>query len=335
MRVGLVGAGFMGVTHAAGWAETDAEFVGIVAETTAEATALAKQYSLKIYPDLASMLPDVDVVDICTPTHLHHEMTLQAAAAKKDIICEKPLGRTTAQARDMIEACRKAGVKLLVAHVVRFFTEYAMAKASVVRGEVGKPGVIRLNRGSFRPKKPAGNWFLDETKSGGILMDLMIHDFDYARWVAGDVESVFAKKVTTANPNAPVDYGLAILKHRNGALTHIVGSWAYPPPTFRTRVEIAGDGGLIEFDSADTAPIINLVAKPSSDSPDVGLPSSPVAESPYTTQIKEFYSVLLGEKQPRIQAEDGMAAVQIAEAAIRSAATGQAVILESLSEVLS
>jgi len=335
MRVGLVGAGFMGVTHAAGWAETGADFVGIVAETTAEATALAKQYNLKIYPDLASMLPDVDVVDICTPTHLHHEMTLQAAAAKKDIICEKPLGRTTAQARDMIEACRKAGVKLLVAHVVRFFTEYAMAKASVVRGEVGKPGVIRLNRGSFRPKKPAGNWFLDESKSGGILMDLMIHDFDYARWVAGDVESVFAKKVTTANPNAPVDYGLAILKHRSGALTHIVGSWAYPPPTFRTRVEIAGDGGLIEFDSADTAPIINLVAKPSSDSPDVGLPSSPVAESPYTTQIKEFYSVLLGEKQPRIEAEDGMAAVQIAEAAIQSAATGKAVILESLTEVLS
>lgn len=335
MKVGLVGAGFMGVTHAAGWAETEAELIGIVAETTTEASALAKQYNLKIYPNLTSMLPDVDVVDICTPTHLHHEMALQAAAAGKDIVCEKPLARTTAQAREMIEACRAAGVKLLVAHVVRFFTEYAMAKASVVRGEVGKPGVIRLNRGSFRPKKPAGNWFLDESKSGGILMDLMIHDFDYARWIAGEVESVFAKKVTTANPNAPVDYGLAILKHRNGALTHIVGSWAYPPPTFRTRVEIAGDGGLIEFDSADTAPIINLVAKPSSDSPDVGLPSSPVAESPYTTQIKEFYSVLLGEKQPRIIAEDGMAAVQIAEAAIRSAATGKAVELESLSEVLS
>ena len=335
MKVGLVGAGFMGVTHAAGWAETGAEFVGIVAETTAEATVLAKQYNLKIYPDLASMLPDVDVVDICTPTHLHHEMTLQAAAAKKDIICEKPLGRTTAQAREMIDACRKAGVKLLVAHVVRFFTEYAIAKASVVRGEVGKPGVIRLNRGSFRPKKPAGNWFLDESKSGGILMDLMIHDFDYARWVAGDVESVFAKKVTTANPNAPVDYGLAILKHRSGTISHITGSWAYPPPTFRTHLEIAGDGGLIEFDSADSSPILNLIAKPSSDSPDVGLPSSPVSESPYTTQIKEFYSVLLGEKQPRIEAEDGMAAVQIAEAAIQSAATGKAVVLESLTEVLS
>jgi len=335
MKIGIVGAGFMGTTHAAGWAETEAEITGIVAETADEAMPLAKQYNARVYPDLASMLPDVDVVDICTPTHQHHEMTLQAAAAGKHVVCEKPLGRTTAQASQMIEACRKAGVKLLVAHVVRFFTEYALAKSSVARGEVGKPGVIRLSRGSFRPKKPAGNWFLDESKSGGILMDLMIHDFDYARWIAGDVESVFAKKVTTANPNAPIDYGLVILKHRSGTISHITGAWAYPPPTFRTHLEIAGDGGLIEFDSADTSPILNLIAKPSSDAPDVGLPSSPVSESPYTTQIKEFYSVLLGEKQSRVSAEDGMAAVQIAEAAIQSAATGKAVELESLTEALS
>ncbi len=160
MKVGIVGAGFMATTHAAGWAETGATMIGIAAETIAEATPLAKQYNLKIYPDLASMLPDIDVVDICTPTHLHYEMTLQAAAAKKDIICEKPLGRTAAQAREMVEACRRAGVKLLVAHVVRFFNEYALAKSSVMHGEIGKPGIIRLNRGSFRPKKPAGNWFL-------------------------------------------------------------------------------------------------------------------------------------------------------------------------------
>lgn len=330
MKVGIVGAGFMGTTHAQGWGETGAELIGIVAETTEEAKSLAKDHNLKVYPNLAAMLPDIDVVDICTPTHLHHEMTLQAAMAGKHIICEKPLGRTTAQSREMIETCRKAGVQLLVAHVVRFFTEYALAKSSVMCGEIGKPGVIRLNRGSFRPKKPAGNWFLDESKSGGILMDLMIHDFDYARWIAGDVETVFAKKITTANPNAPVDYGLAILKHRSGAISHISGSWAYPPPTFRTHLEIAGDGGLIEFDSADTAPILNLIAKPCSDSPDVGLPSSPVSENPYTTQIKEFYSVLLGEKQSRITAEDGMAAVQIAEAAIQSAASGKAVVLEVL-----
>jgi len=151
----------------------------------------------------------------------------------------------------------------------------------VEQGQIGKPGVIRLSRGSYRPKKPVGNWFLNEEMSGGILMDLMIHDFDYARWIAGEVESVYAKKVSGENPGASVDYGLAILKHTSGALSHIAGAWAYPPPTFRTHLEIAGDGGLIEFDSDDSAPIRNLIQlKSGGDAPDVGLPSSPTSESP-------------------------------------------------------
>ncbi|HEY3311063.1 MAG TPA: Gfo/Idh/MocA family oxidoreductase [Anaerolineales bacterium] len=333
MKVGIAGVGFMGTIHAAGWAETDAEIVGFVAETIEEAGPLAKKYNARVYPSLEAMLPDVEVVDICTPTHMHHHMTLQAAAAKKQVICEKPLARTSEQAQDMLAACRKAGVILLVAHVVRYFSEYALAKTSVASGEIGKPGVIRLSRGSYRPKKPAGNWFLDEEKSGGILMDLMIHDFDYARWIAGEVESVFARKITSGHPNAPVDYGLVILKHRAGTLSHIAGAWAYPPPTFRTHLEIAGDGGLIEFDSADSAPILNLVARGSADSADVGLPSSPVSESPYTTQIKEFYAVLRGEAQSRVSAEDGLAAVQIAEAAIQSAESGKAVMLKPLTLV--
>ena len=334
MNVGIVGVGFMGATHAAAWAETDAHISGFLAETTGEAHPLADQYGVKVYPDLASLLDKVDVIDLCTPTHLHSEMVLQAAAAGSHIICEKPLALTVEQAREMLLACQKAGVRLLVAHVVRFFPEYALAKAAVDGGNIGKPGVVRLSRGSYRPKKPVGNWFLDEAKSGGILMDLMIHDFDYARWIAGEVESVFAKKVTTGQPNAPIDYGLAILKHAGGALSHIAGAWAYPPPTFRTHLEIAGDAGLIEFDSDDSAPIRNLIQKPAGDSPDVGLPSSPVSESPYTTQIKEFYQALSTGAPARVTAEDGLAAVQIAEAAIQSAANGQPVRLSPLVEVL-
>jgi predicted dehydrogenase len=167
-------------------------------------------------------------------------------------------------------------------------------------------------------------------------MDLMIHDYDYARWIAGDVESVFAKKVSTDHPDSPVDYGLVILKHRDGALSHITGAWAYPPPTFRTSIEIAGDAGLLEFDSQATAPLENLLSKPAQgDAPDVGLPSSPVDESPYTTQIKEFYEALVEECPVRVSAEDGLAAVQIAQAAIQSAQTGKAIYLENLAEVQS
>lgn len=333
MKVGIVGVGFMGTTHAAGWAATPAQIIGFTAETHQEAGDLAKQYDAKVYPSFDAMLPDVDVVDICSPTHLHHEMILKAALAGKHIVCEKPLARNTKQAQEAVDACKKAGVQLLVAHVVRFFPEYALTQSAIANGQIGKIGVIRLHRGSYRPKKPAGNWFLDEAKSGGILMDLMIHDYDFARWVAGDVETVLARRVTEHHPNAPVDYGLVILSHKSGALSHVAGSWAYPPPTFRTHIEIAGDRGLIEFDSDGTAPIQNLILKSGgTDAPDVGLPASPVSESPYTTQIKEFYAALMDGKPTRVHASDGLAAVQIAEAAIQSAQSGQPVQLQSLVE---
>ena len=335
MKVGIVGVGFMGTTHAAGWASTPAQLVGFTAETRQEADTLANKYHAKVYPSLDEMLPDVDAVDICSPTHLHHEMALKAASAGKHIVCEKPLARTTEQAEEIVTACQKAGVQLLVAHVVRFFPEYALARSAVVEGQIGKPGVIRLHRGSYRPKKSAGNWFLDDEKSGGILMDLMIHDYDYARWVAGEVESVSARRVTERYPDAPVDYGLVILSHRSGALSHIAGAWAYPPPTFHTHLEIAGDRGLIEFDSESTTPIQNLILRSSgSDAPDVALPSSQVSESPYTTQIKEFYSALADGRPSRVSATDGLAAVQIADAAIRSAHGGHPVKLQPLAEAI-
>jgi predicted dehydrogenase len=335
MKVGIVGVGFMGTTHAAGWAETPAKIAGFTAETNEEASSMAQQYGAEVYPSLEAMLPHVDVVDICSPTHLHCEMALEAAEAGKHIVCEKPLARTTQQALKIVNACRKAGVQLLVAHVVRFFPEYALAQAAVAEGQIGRPGVLRLHRGSYRPKKPAGTWFLDEIKSGGILMDLMIHDYDYACWIAGEVETVFAQRVTEPHIEAPVDYGLVILSHRSGALSHIAGAWAYPPPTFRTKLEIAGDRGLIEFDSDATAPIENLILKTGgTDSPDVGLPSSPVSESPYTTQLKEFYAAIAEGKLARVNAMDGLAAVQIAEAALESARTNQPVKLESLAEAV-
>jgi predicted dehydrogenase len=333
MKVGIAGVGFMGTTHAAGWSATDADLVGFCAETTDEAAGLAQIYRAQVYPDYAALLNDVDVIDICTPTHLHFEMVLQAAAAGKHIICEKPLARTVAQAQEMIRVCRAAGVKLFVAHVVRFFPEYALAQAQIDRGKIGKPGVVRLTRASYRPKKPSGNWFLDFEKSGGMMLDLMIHDFDYARWICGDVESVFAKNVTSAHPEAVIEYGIAILKHTSGALSHVVGGWAYPPPTFRTSFEIAGDGGLIEWSSDSTAPISLLLRKDKADAPDVGLPGSPVAESPYTTQIKEFYEALKGDRLARVSAADGLASVQIALAAIESAQTGKPIQIAPMPEV--
>jgi len=340
MRVGIVGVGSMGSIHAAGWAETPAKIAGFLHRTEAGARPLADQYGGQVYADLDALLADVDVVDICTPTHLHHEMVLKAAEAGRHVICEKPIARTVEQGQEMIAACKAAGVRLLVAHVVRSFPEYALAKAAVDRGEIGQPAVIRLARESSGPRKAVNNWFLDLVKSGGMILDLMIHDFDYARWVAGEVQTVYAKSIwntqaTAESPADPVrDHGLAILTHRNGALSHVAGSWALPPPEFHTRFEIAGTEGLIQYDSESTKPIhLYFHKEEAEEAPAVPRPSSPLSESPYTTEIKAFYEALVHDAPVPVSAEDGLAALQIALAALESARTGVAVHLEPLPEV--
>ena len=322
MQVGIIGTGFMGRTHAAGWSGTPATIAGFMAKTAEGARELAEQYDVSVYEELEAMLADVDVIDVCSPTHRHHEQVLAAAAAGVDVVCEKPLARTVPQAEEMIATCANAGVKLLVAHVVRFFPEYAQARAQVVSGEIGRPAVVRLTRGTFQPKKAEDNWFVDYEKSGGMMLDLMIHDFDYARWVAGEVESVYAKKVSSSHPGAPVDHGLAILTHAGGAISHVEGSWAYPPPLFRTRFEIAGSNGWLEYDSGKMAAVGLHLHATDEEIPDVPIPGSPLSEDPYTTQLKSFYETLADDAPPAVTGEDGLAALRIALAALESAETG-------------
>lgn len=324
LRVGIVGAGFMGSVHAAGWATLpDAELTAIVAGPDSPPRQLAERYGMHACTGLDELLGRVDVVDICAPTHLHHDIAIAAARAGRAVICEKPLARTPEQGAEVIAACQQAGVPLLVAHVVRFFPEYAAAKAAVADGVIGEPAVTRLTRATFQPSKPSGNWFVDEERSGGLALDLMIHDFDFARWVAGEVRDVHARSVRAARPDAGTDHVLAILRHTSGAISHVEGSWAYPRPAFRTKGQIAGTAGVLEFDSDRSAPVRPLLRARPDAGGDIPLPSSPLAEPPHTTQLRHFLDVLKGSAEPIVTAEDGLAALRIAAAVAESSVTGR------------
>ncbi len=332
MRVAIVGTGSMGGVHAKAWSQTEAHLGAFVGKPGREGAALASSYGVPFATDLETVLPAVDLVDICTPTHLHAEFTLRAARAGKHVICEKPLALTVADGQAMIRACRAAGVRLLVAHVLRFFPEYRLARELVARGEIGQPAVLRLSRCAFRPRK-ADNWFADPARSGGMILDLMVHDFDYARWVAGDVVRLFAKAASTSGRRDETDHALAILTHRGGAITHVEGSWAYPPPTFRTHLEIAGTAGLIEFDSPATAPVIvHLHGDGRATSHDVPRATSPLHESPYAMQVRAFHEALVHDTEPPVKAEDGLVAVQIARAVIESSRLGVPVEIAPLGD---
>jgi myo-inositol 2-dehydrogenase / D-chiro-inositol 1-dehydrogenase len=326
-RVGIVGAGFIGEAHLAAWAAEGVQPQVLDRDAT-RAAALAERFGVRVATSFDELLGTVDVVDVCTPTHQHAEIAIRAAEAGRHVICEKPLARTVEDADAVVAACDRAGVRLLVGHVVRYFPEYEAAHRIVAEGGIGDPAVLRLKRASFRPRRPAGHWFFDPALSGGMVVDLMIHDFDYARWVAGEVVAVQCRSVAAERPELGVDHAYAILTHKSGAISHVTGSWAYSPPTFRTSLEIAGSRGLVEHDSAVAPPIVTYLAARGSDSDaTVGLPASPLAEDPFRLELREFRQSIERGIPPRVTARDGVEALRIALAADESSRSGRVVRL--------
>jgi len=333
MRVGIVGAGGMGRVHTTAWQTTPAQVVGYRDIRPERAENYAQRYGGRAYESLDALLADVDVISCTTPTDVHYEIVMAAARAGKHVICEKPLARTLAQGREMVAVCRDAGVKLLVGQVVRFFPEYDRAKRAIDGGMIGKPAVLRFSRCVSQPRLSVDNWFVDFSRSGGLILDLMVHDFDQARWMAGEVTRVYAKALSVARPEVGVDHALAILTHASGAITHVEGSWAYPP-IFTTTFEVAGSEGLLTFDAESSKPIQFLRHQQvNTEIPEVPLPSNPLLESQYVTEIKAFYEAIAHGAPVRVSAVDGLAAIQIALAAIESAQTGRAVEIEPLAEM--
>lgn len=339
LKVGLVGSGFMGGVHAAGWARLaelgqPVTIAGCHSRDQTSARALADRYGFPLYDSLDALIAASDVVDVCTPTYLHLDHAGRAANAGRHVVCEKPLARTAADAAALVRLCERSGVQLLVGHVVRFFPEYAAAKAIVDRGEIGDVAVIRLTRCSFKPQadRPE-SWFHDPALSGGMMLDLMIHDFDYARWVGGEVTRVFARHIGERASGLTGDYALVTLRHASGALSHVEGGWAYPKPLFRTALEIAGSGGLIEHPASRPGPIgVHRHQTGAEAGPDIAVPGSPLLpdDDPYQVEIAHFYDVLMGRAEPRVTGRDALAAVRIALAASESAQTGRPVMLDGL-----
>src|SRR5690606_8453055 len=321
MRVGLVGAGVMGTVHGRGGQAAGAELAAVFSRDQERAQGLAGQYGARVAGSYGDLLREVDVVDLCVPTHLHHSMALEAFAQGRHVVCEKPIALTEAEGREMIAAAQRAGVRFFVAMVLRFFPQYRLTRDLVAQGRIGEVGVIRLKRVSYTPQKAGDNWYLDHARSGGMMVDLMVHDFDFACWLAGDVTRVYAKA-------AGDRYALATLRFASGAMALIEGGWANPPGVFRTAIDVAGTAGAIEWSSDATATIRTYLRQPEGAAGEVGLPLSPLAEDPYTAQLKHAYEAIRTGAPCVGSPEDALRALRVALAAKESARTGRSVSLE-------
>ncbi len=323
MRVGVIGAGFIGAIHLRAYANMPGvEVVGVAdarPETAAAGAALVGARAYSSYEDLV-VTEDVEVVDVCLPTAYHRELALTAARAGKHVILEKPIARTLEDAEAVLEAFSGTENRLFVGHVVRFFPEYIKIKEMMEAGELGTVGVARTSRRS--PFLRGWNdWYADWRMSGGVLLDLVIHDFDFLRWTLGEVERVYARGVLGREFNR-LDYALVTLRFEGGAIAHVEGQWGYPGP-FNYSIEVAGSRTLVTADSTES-PSVQLLggAASSGESPDFL-----TGKSPFQTELEHFIECITTGAEPIVEPRDAYEALRIGLAATHSVLSGEPVTL--------
>lgn len=323
MRLAVIGCGGMGTIHAQLAANCGLEVAACADTHLHKAQELAARFGADATADSLALArrKDIDVVAVATPTP-HHAVYVKAAAeAGKHIFCEKPFTRTPQEADETVAVVERAGVKLFVGHVVRYFQEFEAIRERIQAGSIGKIGFIKTYRGGIYPMGEDA-WFRDYAQSGGVTYDSSIHDFDWLRYVFGNPERVYCQALQRPEP---LDYAMVTMWFRQGMISHTIGTWAHPGG-FRVKVEACGDQGMITLDSNE-APISSRMRQTAGGGPGMIVPASPVPVSPYQLEWDDFVSWMRDGRTPRVQPQDAAWAVRIAYGALESARTRAPVAL--------
>jgi predicted dehydrogenase len=228
-KVAVVGCGFMGRMHANVYGLLDnAELVALVDRKAEKRDRYSVDFGVPAYETIHELFvehPDLDAVDICLPTFEHKDATIIVAAAGKHVFCEKPMALSVDEADEMIESCRKAGVRLMIGHCIRFWPEYVLLKQLVDEGSLGKLLSINLTRYGEFPTWSTDNWLADEEKSGGGVLDMHVHDTDYIHFLLGAPKSV--NSWGTIDHRGPSQV-FTTMQYANGTVAHLEGGWNLP-----------------------------------------------------------------------------------------------------------
>ena len=317
----------MGSTHAAAWSSLDgrARLSHVTSRTLEKAQRLAEPVGATAGTDPWAALadPDVDAVDICLPTPLHREAAERALAAGKHVLLEKPIALTLEDADAIVAAAQRADRVLMVGHVLRFFPAYAELRRRVQAGELGRLRALTAQSLSAAPDW--AQWLTDPVLSGGVAVDLMIHDLDQANLLLGPARRAYARPVGADGGGA-----LAIVEHERGTAV-LEGSMAMPAAyPFSSLLRLVGDGGVAEYAfSAEPAESGGNIGEPSLGAvrlfPAAGAPRElPVAaDDPWALQAAAFADCIEGGSAPgHGTAEQARDALRVALAVSRSLDSG-------------
>jgi scyllo-inositol 2-dehydrogenase (NAD+) len=328
LNVGLIGVGRLGKVYARDLSTRLAEtrLVAVADTNTAAAADVAAAFDVpRSYGDYRDLLADHDVqsVVIVSPTHTHRDIVIAAVEARKPTFCEKPLALSLADCRAMEAAVERHGTFFQMGFMRRFDPGYAAAKRQIDDGQIGRPVVFKsTSRDPFRPSLEYAN----PASSGGILVDMGIHDFDLARWFMGEVKAVSAVGGVLAYPEmasvGDIDNAIATLVFADGRLGVIDltrnGVYGYDITT-----ELLGTNGTVRIGYLRETPVLTMTKN------HVAHDTVPYFmerfERAYTLQLQNFAQNVLTGRDAPITIRDGIEALRVALAATAAYQSGQSV----------
>lgn len=297
----------------------DAELVGIADHDAERAAKAAARYSTRKFDSYADLLAaDLDAVVIASENVRHRELTEQAAAAGRHVLCEKPLATTASDGRAMIEACRAAGVQLMTAFPCRFSPAMVRLKAAVDAGQIGKVLAIR---GTNRGGSPGG-WFTELALSGGgAVIDHTVHVTDLMRWLLGqEVREVYAEIGNGFYHKDYDDTGFLTMEFANGVFATLDSSWSRPKafPTWGdVTMAVVGENGTLYVDMFSQNLVLYSNAR--------GTKWIPWGSNIDLLMMEAFVHAVAGRERVPVTGEDGLRAAEVALAAYASGREGRPV----------
>jgi len=333
LNVGLIGLGRLGRVYARDLSARipTTKLVAVADTDRALAERTAREFDVaSVYGDPSELVADraVDAVVIVSPTHTHRDIVVRALAAKKPTFCEKPPAISLVEAIEMADAQRRTGTFFQMGFMRRFDPGYAAAKKQVDEGRIGRPVVFKA---TSRDPFPPSLAYADPKSSGGIFVDMGIHDFDLARWFMGEVANVQAVGGVLAFPELGTvgdrDNVIAMLTFADGRLGVVDltrnGFYGYDITT-----ELLGTEGTLRVGYLRETPVL-LMTKNS-----VAHDTVPYFmerfERAYTLQLENFAANVLHDRPAPLTIDDGVEALRVAIAATRACDTGTRVDIASI-----
>jgi predicted dehydrogenase len=336
IRIGIVGSQFVANLHAEAFHFVpDANVVAVASPNRQHAEAFARRHGIpNAFTDYREMLnrPELDAITIACPNDLHAQIAIDAAAAGKHVICEKPMALNLAECDSMIEACRKAGVLLLYAEELLFAPKYVRAKTLADEGALGRVYYVRQLECHYGPH---ADWFWDvERSGGGVLMDMGCHSIAFARWVYGNapIESVYAELGTFVHGERTKgeDHSVCVLRFAGDRVAVAENSWARAGGV-DDRAEIYGSNGLTVADLLRGSSLTTYsstgygyaVEKAETTRGWTFTMFEETWNYGFPQEMEHFVRCMQGKEQPRSTGEDGRAVLEAIIAAYASAGRGQ------------